>query len=442
MNDKTTQSETTGIAIRVSHLSKCYHIYDRPHDRLKQSIYPRMQRLMCKQPSQYFHEFWALKDVSFEVSKGETVGIIGRNGSGKSTLLQLLCGTLSSSAGQIQVEGRVAALLELGAGFNPDFTGRENVYMNAAIYGLSQGEIAQRFAAIEAFAEIGEFIEQPVKLYSSGMFVRLAFAVIAHLNADVLIVDEALAVGDAVFTQKCMRFLRDFAKHGTLFFVSHDTSAVLNLCSRAVWLDHGVVQANGEAREVVEAYHTYLYECQAQAVQFEASHSVGTQESESDQADLQAEVTERAFGMGGVSIVATKLVNAQGQVVSVCVGGESVRLTVSCNQHQALGNLIVGFAVKDRLGQVVFAENTLAMEEGSELIFPGAARFSVIFAFEMPFLAAGEYVVDVAVAEGTQLNHLQHHWIYGALVFRSIPEKVCHGLVRVPMNSIQVESKV
>lgn len=441
MNDMTIQPKTTGVAIRVSNLSKCYHIYDRPHDRLKQSLYPRMQRLVCKPPIQYFHEFWALKDVSFEVSKGETVGIIGRNGSGKSTLLQLLCGTLSASAGEIKVDGRVAALLELGAGFNPEFTGRENVYMNAAIYGLSQDEITQRFAAIEAFAEIGEFIEQPVKLYSSGMFVRLAFAVIAHLNADVLIIDEALAVGDAVFTQKCMRFLRDFAKRGTLFFVSHDTSAVLNLCSRAVWLDHGVVQANGEAREVVEAYHTYLYECQAKAVQFEASHPVGTQESGSDDADLMADETERAFGMGGVSIVTTRLVNTHGQAVTVCVGGESVRLTVSCNQHQVLGNLIVGFAVKDRLGQVVFAENTLAMKDGRELIFPGATRFSVSFAFEMPFLAAGEYVVDVAVAEGTQLNHLQHHWIYGALVFRSIPEQICHGVVRVPMSSIQVESK-
>ncbi len=208
----------------------------------------------------YCREFWALRDVEFTVERGETVGIIGRNGSGKSTLLQLICGTLAPTAGEVKVKGRVAALLELGAGFNPEFSGRENVYMCASILGLERAEIDRRFPDIAAFAEIGEFIERPVKTYSSGMYVRLAFAVIAHVDADILVIDEALAVGDAFFTQKCMRFLRDFQKRGSLLFVSHDTSAVINLCRRALWLEEGRMRMAGSAKDVCEAYLATLFE--------------------------------------------------------------------------------------------------------------------------------------------------------------------------------------
>src|SRR3990167_2532409 len=193
-------------AIKITNLSKCYHIYDKPHDRLLQ--------MLMRGRKQYYREFWALNDVSFEIKKGETVGIIGRNGSGKSTLLQMICGTLNPTKGQVETHGRIAALLELGSGFNPEFTGRENVYMNASVLGLSNEEIDARFDDIAAFADIGEFIEQPVKTYSSGMMVRLAFAVIAHVDADILVIDEALSVGDAFFTQKCMRFLRKFMEKG------------------------------------------------------------------------------------------------------------------------------------------------------------------------------------------------------------------------------------
>jgi lipopolysaccharide transport system ATP-binding protein len=193
--------------ISVRELGKRYEIYDRPGDRLKQFVLPRFSRALGLNDRQYFREFWALKNVSFEVGRGETVGIIGRNGSGKSTLLQMICGTLNPTNGSIRVRGKVAALLELGSGFNPEFTGRENVHMNAALLGLSSDEIEARFDDIVAFADIGDHIEQPVKTYSSGMMVRLAFSVIAHVDAEVLVIDEALAVGDAFFNQKCMRFL-------------------------------------------------------------------------------------------------------------------------------------------------------------------------------------------------------------------------------------------
>lgn len=198
------------VVIEVREVGKCYQIYERPEDRLKQMLWRGRRR--------YFREFWALRDVSFSVRRGETVGVIGRNGSGKSTLLKMLCGTLAPTAGTLAVRGRVAALLELGTGFNPEFTGRENVYLNAAILGLDDAEIEHYLPEILAFADIGEFIDQPVKTYSSGMAVRLAFAVAAHVRAEILIIDEALAVGDVFFVQKCMRFLRKFQESGTLFF--------------------------------------------------------------------------------------------------------------------------------------------------------------------------------------------------------------------------------
>jgi len=243
------------MAIRVSNLGKCYHIYDTPRDRLKQFVLPQLQRLARQPSKQYFREFWALKDVSFEIKKGETVGIIGRNGSGKSTLLQMICGTLNPTSGSIQTNGRIAALLELGSGFNPEFTGRENVYMNAAVLGLSKGEVDERFEEITEFAGIGEFINQPVKTYSSGMTVRLAFAISVCVKPDILIVDEALAVGDAAFQFKCMERLQSLTQSGTtLLFVSHDMSMVKNFCQGAIYLQSGRERAQGSPEEIAELY--------------------------------------------------------------------------------------------------------------------------------------------------------------------------------------------
>lgn len=248
------------IAIRVSNLSKCYHIYDRPQDRLKQYIIPRLQRLVGGQPKNYFREFWALRDVSFEVKKGETVGIIGRNGSGKSTLLQIICGTLTPTGGTVETRGRVAALLELGSGFNPEFTGRENVYMNGAVLGLSKEEIDARFDDIAAFADIGEFMEQPVKMYSSGMYVRLAFAVAINVDPEILIVDEALSVGDELFQRKCFSRIEAIRNNGaTILFVSHSGSTIVELCNRAILMDAGEKLAIGIPKQIVGRYQKLLY---------------------------------------------------------------------------------------------------------------------------------------------------------------------------------------
>ena len=248
------------IAISITNLSKCYQIYDTPRDRLKQFVVPHLQRLAGQATKQYFREFWALKDVSFEVKRGETVGIIGRNGSGKSTLLQIICGTLSPTAGSIQTNGRIAALLELGSGFNPEFTGRENVYMNGSVLGLSTEEIDARFDDIAAFAEIGDFIEQPAKTYSSGMMVRLAFAVAINVDPEILIVDEALSVGDELFQRKCFSRIEAIRASGsTILFVSHSGGTIVDLCDRAVLMEAGKKLAVGKPKQIVGRYQKLLY---------------------------------------------------------------------------------------------------------------------------------------------------------------------------------------
>jgi len=239
------------LAIKAVGLSKCYQIYGKPHHRLLQSIFRSFRT--------YYRDFWALKDVSFEVKRGEVLGVIGRNGAGKSTLLQIICGTVTPTSGAVEVRGRVAALLELGAGFNPEFTGRENVYLNASIMGLTRDETDRAFYDILAFSELAEFIDEPVKTYSSGMYVRLAFAVAIHTNPDVLIVDEALSVGDVAFRNKCIRRVQDLRAQGTtILFVSHDLSTLQLICDRAIWLEKGAIKAAGDPVAVSQNYHAAM----------------------------------------------------------------------------------------------------------------------------------------------------------------------------------------
>jgi lipopolysaccharide transport system ATP-binding protein len=248
------------FSIRVHGLSKRYEIYSQPADRLKQMILPRMQRAMRRPSRAYFNEFWALRDVTFSVRRGETIGVVGRNGSGKSTLLQMICGTLTPTVGEVTVNGRIAALLELGAGFNPEFTGHENVRLSGLLYGLSEEELRSRYDAILDFAEIGNFIDQPVKTYSSGMYVRLAFAVAINVSPDILVVDEALSVGDEAFQRKCFARIDAIRKAGaTILFVSHAASTVSELCNRALLLDRGELLTQGSPKYVVSRYQKLLY---------------------------------------------------------------------------------------------------------------------------------------------------------------------------------------
>jgi lipopolysaccharide transport system ATP-binding protein len=445
------------VAIRAENLSKCYQIYNNPSDRLKQMIFPRLRRLFGKNhPSMYYKEFWVLKDISFEIKKGETVGIIGANGAGKSTLLQIICGTLSPTSGEVEIEGRLAALLELGSGFNPEFTGRENVFLNGSLLGLEKHEIEERFNDIAGFADIGDFIEQPVKTYSSGMLVRLAFAVIAHVDADILIIDEALSVGDAFFVQKCMRFLRNFMKHGTILFVSHDTAAVVNLCSWASWLQKGVVKLTGSPKEVSEAYLAALYQDQqGENPEILDDHCNVIEEHEADYKDMRLEYINstnlrndievikfhpdtKSFGEGKATIISVALVDDTGSLISWIVGGENVVLRVKCKAHKDLFSPIVGFFVKDRLGQTLFGDNTFITYQSEPITVVSGQAFSARFSFNMPVLPIGDYSICAAVAEGTQYHHVQHHWLHDALVFRSHSSSLCQGLIGIPMKQIKM----
>jgi len=440
------------IAIKVENLGKCYQIYDKPRDRLLQMLVRGRKKL--------FREFWALQNISFEIKRGETVGIIGRNGSGKSTLLQTICGTLNPSTGNIQVNGRIAALLELGAGFNPEFTGRENVFLAASLYGLSHKEIGERFSQITAFADIGDYIEQPVKTYSSGMYVRLAFAVIAHVDADILIIDEALAVGDVFFTQKCMRFLRRFMENGTLLFVSHDSAAVVNLCQNAIWLNHGRMQAFDSSKSVIEQYLASLYEAQQgdSKAKPDASLPLQTVRSPSvrpkrdqrldfinasnlrnDLEVFQFAPDTSAFGLLGAEIKDVRFTDQEGKQLTWVVGGEEVSLEVEVEANQTLTGPIVGFYINDRLGQSLFGDNTYLTYQSMPVVVKSGKRFVSRFDFAMPILPQGHYTITVAIAEGTQAEHVQHHWIHDALVVESHSSSASTGLVGIPMHKISIE---
>ena len=436
------------VVITADRLSKAYHIYDRPQDRF-------MQMLM-RGRKQYFREFNALSEVSFTIEKGETVGIIGKNGSGKSTLLQIISGTLMQSAGEITASGKIAALLELGTGFNPEFTGRENVALYASILGLSDATIAERFQSIVDFADIGEFLEQPIKTYSSGMVVRLAFAVIAHVDADILIIDEALAVGDAYFVQKCMRFLRRFREQGTLLFVSHDTSSVVALCDRAIWLDGGKVRSMGPAKDVVGSYLEGLYntdvtdapvkaELKARQVDTvvaqyrdQRSQYINNSNLRNDIEVFDCNDNTADFTDGQADIVSVEFLEDDKRL-SWIVGGESVRLRIHCVSAIDLDSPIVGFFIKNRTGQYVFGDNTHITYRESPVPVSAGHGCVANFDFTMPLLPVGDYSVDVSISNGSQENFHMLNWKYDILIFRVQSSSIVHGLVGIPMKSISLE---
>lgn len=438
--------------IEVEGLSKCYQIYESPKDRLLQMFLRGRKKL--------FREFWALNDVSFSLKKGETVGIIGRNGSGKSTLLQMICGTLSPTGGKVTVNGKIAALLELGAGFNPEFTGHENVFMAASLYGLTNEQIRDRYERILAFADIGDYIDQPVKTYSSGMYVRLAFAVIAHVDADILVVDEALAVGDAVFTQKCMRFIRKFKENGTLLFVSHDANSVINLCDKAIWLHQGKMVTSGKAKSIAEKYLQYTLQevyggdTKLDSIKKEDSNP----EDERPVADIVtsssaidyktqygieenlSEATGWKTGSGEILSVSFSELTS-GNTLHVFKGGEKVKLAIEAIAHQAFDAPIIGFMVKDRLGQVLFGENTLPFTSQIPQKVEAGERFSAEYIFTLPMLPNGEYAIMVSLANGDINNHVQHHWLHDAVVINVSSSEVRWGLVGIKFDEVKLEIK-
>jgi lipopolysaccharide transport system ATP-binding protein len=431
------------VAIRVQNLSKCYQIYDQPHDRLKQSIYPRLQRFVGKPLKQYFCEFWALRDVSFEVNKGETVGIIGRNGSGKSTLLQMICGTLNPTSGSIQTHGRIAALLELGSGFNAEFTGRENVYMNAAVLGLSREETDARFEDIIAFAEIGDFIEQPVKMYSSGMMVRLAFAVQAQVSPAILIVDEALAVGDAKFQAKCFDRLRKLKDTGTsILLVTHSSEQIVTHCSRALLLENGKVLESGQPRSVVNRYMDLLFGKEKKSP--DPVPVLPTIPSSKEDANLGCSLNymedvfathpgynphEYRWGDGRASILDFNL-SADGESYpSAITTGQCIILAISVRFLSFLVRPILGLTIKTKEGVTVYGVNSETLEIDE---FKSLGQYGQIAYAKASFccrLAPGDYFISLGVATKQGEQVIPHDRRYDAIHFQVRPGTKFHGLI-------------
>lgn len=437
-------------AIEVKNLGKSYNIYRRPQDRLKQSFLPRLQKLAGRTPNRYFREFWALQNVSFNVQKGETVGIIGRNGSGKSTLLQIICGTLSATRGKVSTRGRIAALLELGSGFNPEFTGRENVYLNGAILGLSREEIDARFEAIADFADIGEFIEQPVKIYSSGMAVRLAFAVQAMVDPDILIVDEALAVGDERFRRKCYARLEDLRSKGTsILFVSHSGPQIIQLCQRVLLLEQGMRLLFTDPMRAVRAYQKLIYapadEQKQLMQQYRSMDKSGAQQpSLEDTAPLPLDDEELAsFDSGlipqttevypqqGAEIRSFRILDAGGQPVNVLRLGQDYQFEVSGHFLSDRENVFFGIHIRTTSGAMVTGQRFPEARNFVRQVRAGES-FRIKYGFQMSLLP-GTYFVSCGVWSSFEPTCL--HRIMDALMFRVSPVKKLMTVGYVDLSS-------
>lgn len=380
------------LAIEVSGVSKAYRIFDTPRDRLKQSLW-RGRR-------QFFKEFWALRDISFRIERGHTVGIIGRNGSGKSTLLQIIASTLSPTSGSVKVRGRIAALLELGAGFNPEFTGIENIRLNASILGLSNQEIEHLIEPVTAFADIGDFINQPVKKYSTGMYARLGFAIGIHVRPDIFVIDEALSVGDVFFQSRCFRKLNEYRESGgTVLFVSHDTSAVSRICDQAIVLHQGRLAFDGAGNDAINVYYRVDRADYAEPLD-EGAGTPGPEAAQSgyDAIEPVALRLDHVTGDGAVTIDSVRLVNERRDGSSAFNVGEEMRVVVDARFHRDLESFDVGVGIRDRTGQLIGGAHSHYIE-GQGVFGPvGAGSTRRFVATVRLDIEAGKYLLLIGVS--------------------------------------------
>lgn len=490
------------IAVKVRNVSKTYDLWDSPRDRLMlplkrvmRSMLPAfMRRKIVIDEKSGPRAFHALSDISFDIRKGESWGFIGFNGSGKSTLLRIISGNLRPSSGVVEVDGKVA-ILDYSSGFNTDFTGRENIYLKGALLGLNRRQIDERVPAIEAFADIGEFIDQPAKTYSSGMTARLGFAIMAHVDAEILITDEALAVGDAFFVQKCMRHIRKFVKQGTFLFVSHSINDVMSLCDHAVWLEHGHVIRIGSARDICLAYQAAIERKSSQGYLGDAS-AIAEEESEAATVPVPeqvepprisrpakrikvtreqlsalkhhhapllnasprelssttliqiaegAQLDDAMLGdgaVGGGNIFSVTITDEEQHSLTSVLGGETVYLTVRAIAEKPIDKPILGFQLKNCLGLTLIAENTFLATRDQELGLDPGEVISATFCFVLPLLPVGDYVIRAGLADGIEDNNALIDVRHEALLLHCTTSGARHGLVGVPMHSIVMEREV
>jgi lipopolysaccharide transport system ATP-binding protein len=388
-------------AVLIQNVSKVFHLYRRPSDRIFELLPFGSRRAHS--------DFWALRDVSVAVERGEILGIVGPNGSGKSTLLQVVCGILRPTRGRVATQGRVAALLELGAGFNPEFTGRENVFMNGEIMGLTPAQVESAFPRIAAFAEIGDFIDRPVKEYSSGMYVRLAFSTAIHVEPEILIVDEALAVGDAIFANRCIQKFEELKdRKVTVLFVSHDLGLVKRLAHRAILMLGGRIEAEGHPRDVVNRYVGLVVERQKRGPEEDGRNGLAS---------------SFRHGDGASQITRVDLLNADGAPATTVMSGERVVVRVAARFRREVSDPIVGILIRNRLGIDVFGTNTrLERQDLGE--FRAGEQLEVEFGFEC-LLAQQEYTLTVATQ---YFDGSSQDWLDDVLSFRVVDPKGAAGV--------------
>ena len=423
-------------AVEFQGVSKSYSVYESPGDRLKELLsFNRLKR---------HRDFWALRDVTFHTRRGETFCIIGENGSGKSTLLQMVAGILQPSRGSLAVNGRVSALLELGAGFNPEFTGRDNVYLNGSILGLSTRQVDQRYREIEDFAEIGDFINQPVKTYSSGMVVRLAFAVAINVDPEILLVDEALAVGDLYFRQRCMRKVHELRSRGiTILFVSHAVGDVKAIGDRALWLDQGRIREIGETDRVVAKYLAAMVEKDSAYLELKAS----AQRARGEPAVRAPEVVEHIpnidhrYGDGRAEILGIAVVDVQGLPVQLLDPSQRITVRISVRARDHIAQPIVGFMMRNHLG-IDFSGTNTARESYDLPAMDTGDVYTVDFHVEMPELYPASFSFSPAIADGTLLGYKMCDWIDNAIALQmSRSEGEIYGFLRLPCR-VEVNARL
>lgn len=398
-------------AIKVENISKIYKLYNKPIDRLKESL--------SIKKTKFHKEYYALQDISFEVKKGETVGIIGTNGAGKSTLLKIITGVLNQSSGNVEVNGKISALLELGAGFNPEYTGVENIYLNGTMVGYTKEEIDKKIGNIENFADIGDFINQPVKIYSSGMFARLAFAVAINIEPDILIVDEALSVGDIAFQSKCFRKFDELKQKGiTILFVSHDINSVKQMCSRVLWIESGRQKMFDSKEEVCAAYID------------EQRIKTNTNVSKDVNSTNKLELLKANYNNGKryypavknkmdrfnseeVKIEACFLSNDDGEIENELEVNKLYVMHIVIKLLKDLDNLIVGVSIENSKGLPIFGINNYIAENK---VLDGSKNeiLEICYRFKLPKLMKGSYTLNPAVARGTQSEHVMLTWLHAA----------------------------
>ena len=435
-------------AIEVRGVSKFYNLYERPQDRVKE--------LFSLTKKKYHTLYKALDRISFTVKKGETLGIIGRNGAGKSTLLKLITGVITPSEGSIETHGEISALLELGTGFNPEYTGYENIFLNGSMRGFSDEEMQEKVKEIVDFADIGEYMGQPVKTYSSGMFARLAFAVMISFKPEILIVDEALSVGDIFFQQKCNTFMKEEMKGVTKLLVTHDMNSIANMADRVILIDRGKIIREGKPLEVIEDYlkllHTSVFQSEEAAAKDEDARLNAATEAEAEALALEAAAREKEKAeIGWVDAPKESIGGAQdilidrcrmlinGEAVDVVKPGDAVCIELLLHSKKDADNIIIGYTFKDKYGNSIFAQSTLGENIMIEGVKQGEVRKASL-SFHWPEVKEGDYFLTLGIGEGyDQMVHTVQCWVHSVLHVQAIALKPMHGVINHVIEEFKIE---